>query len=275
MKQGLYIVATPIGNLKDISQRAVDTLTEADVVACEDTRITKKLFSLIGISTKKTFINICDYNEAENAEKIINLINSGLMVALVSDAGSPLISDPGYKLIKACREQNIYITTIPGACAVICALQLSGLPTDRFLFAGFVPNKEKARIDFFNELINTKATLVCYETAPRLLKTLNVIKNVFNKPIVSVAREITKMYEECLTSDVDDLITTFSQKEPRGEMVVMIYQKEVEKNIDLESILKQELKKVALKTAVVNVVKEYGLNKNDVYAKALEIKNER
>lgn len=275
MKSGLYIVATPIGNLGDISKRALEVLENADVIACEDTRVTKKLFSLLGLSLHKNFIPFHDHNEELETAKILNFINEGKAIALVSDAGSPLISDPGYKLIKKCKEENVYMATIPGACAIICALQLSGLPTDRFLFAGFVPNKEKARIDFFEEIMDINATLVCYETAPRIIKSLEAIKKVFKNPQVSVAREITKIYEECKTGSVDDVIAYFSKATPKGEMVLMINQKPEAKEIDLINILKVELEKNNLKTAVDNVVKTYALNKNVVYKKALELKNER
>ena len=167
LKNGLYIISTPIGNLQDISQRALDILNQAPIIACEDTRVTKKLFSLLGLSLHKKFITYQDHNEEQQAQQLIDLINDGQIIALVSDAGSPLISDPGYKLVNKCREQNIYVTAIPGACAVITALQLSGLPTNRFLFAGFIPNKDKARADMFNELKQINSTLIFYETAPR------------------------------------------------------------------------------------------------------------
>lgn len=162
MQNGLYIVATPIGNLGDLSPRAAETLANADVIACEDTRIAKKLFALLNISTAgKKFIVYQNYNEEDEAQKIINLaVNDGKSIALVSDAGSPLISDPGYRLVRKAREQNVFVTVLPGCCALVCALQLSGLPTNRFLFAGFIPNKDKARADTLKEVRDTKATIV-------------------------------------------------------------------------------------------------------------------
>ena len=163
MKSGLYIVATPIGNLGDISPRAVETLSEADVIACEDTRISKKLLSLLGISLNKTFLTLHDHNESERLQQIISLITEeGKSVALISDAGSPLISDPGYKLIRECRRHGVAVTTLPGCCALICALQLSGLPTNRFMFAGFIPNKDKARAETFSSVKDIDATIVFY-----------------------------------------------------------------------------------------------------------------
>lgn len=276
MKNGLYIVATPIGNLGDMSPRAIEVLKEADVVACEDTRVTKKLFSLLGISLHKTFITLHDHNEDEQAQKIIDCVLAGQSVAQVSDAGSPLISDPGYKLIKKCKEAGIYITTLPGCCALISALQLSGLPTNRFMFVGFIPNKDKARTDLFAKYKNLDATLIFYETAPRLLKTLTVAKDVFGNREMSVAREISKVYEECQTASAEDLIEFYTQNPPKGEMVFMVApaaEEEIRQEIDLDAVLKDKLAKISLKTAVKEIVETYGLNKNEVYEQALRIKN--
>lgn len=276
MKSGIYIVATPIGNLSDISSRALEILKEADVIACEDTRVTKKLFSLLNLSLKKTFITLQDHNEEEQAQKLIDMVNEGKAVAQVSDAGCPLISDPGYKLIKRCREQGIYICTIPGPCALICALQLSGLPTNSFMFAGFIPNKEKARRDLFNKLKDIDTTLVFYETAPRIVKTLEQAKDIFSGRTMAVAREITKMYEECLSGTVEELLSKFSQQEPRGEMVFMVAPPVANNHADLdvEGLLRHKMSDLPLKTAVRQMVDEYGLNKNDVYNLALMLKNE-
>lgn len=277
MKNGLYIIATPIGNLGDISARAVETLENATVVACEDTRVTKKLLSLLNISNKKLFIPLHDHNEEDQAQKLIDLIqNENQAIALVSDAGSPLISDPGYKLIKHCREQNVYITVIPGCCALISALQLSGLPTNRFLFAGFIPNKEKARADNFLELKDTKATLVFYESANRIVKSLTAAKEIFGDREMAVAREITKMFEECVNGTAEELIAYYSAKEPKGEMVFMIAPAGEKDNseLDVESILRDKMQSLSLKMAVKATVEEYDLNKNEVYELALKVKNE-
>ncbi len=277
LKNGIYIVATPIGNLQDISLRAKETLINADVIACEDTRVAKKLFSLLGIDNKKTFIRLDDNTEQEQSQHLVNLAISGKTIALISDAGSPLISDPGFKLIRLCRKQGINVCTIPGACAVICALQLSGLPTNRFMFAGFVPNKDKARKDLFLELKNVNTTLVFYETANRIIKTLNVVKEIFIGREVAVAREITKIYEECISGSAEDLISHFSDKEPKGEMVMMISPPTDNDNvntIDLKALIRQELSQNSLKTAVKNIVSKYNLNKNDVYELALQVKDE-
>lgn len=279
MKSGLYIIATPIGNLSDMSSRAIETLSSVDVIACEDTRMSKKLLSLLGISINKSFLPLHDHNEDSQANKLIELIrDEGKSIALISDAGSPLISDPGYKLIRRCREQNIYITTIPGCCALICALQLAGLPTNRFLFAGFIPNKEKARFDTFENLKNLDATLVFYESANRIVKTLTVVNEVFPLREVAIAREISKIYEECLNGTALDLINHFNAKEPKGEMVLMISPPLADENnqeIDIAALLHEKLAQTSLKTAVKEVVAEHKLNKNEVYEIALQIKNNR
>lgn len=276
LRNGLYIISTPIGNLRDISPRAVEILQQAPVIACEDSRVSKKLFSLLGISLSKKFISYEDHSEEQKAQYIIDLINDGNAVALISDAGSPLISDPGYKLVRQCRLQNIYLTAIPGACAVITALQLSGLPTNRFMFAGFIPNKDKARADLFAELKDINTTLVFYETAPRLLKTLAQAAKIFGAREISVARELTKMYEEVICGDFDKVMEHFKQNEPRGEFVLMLAPP-AEKHIapeDIKQILQQRLQKTSLKTAVKEICTEYKLNKNEIYDLALELKNE-
>lgn len=277
MKNGLYIVATPIGNLQDISPRGIQTLKEADVIACEDTRISKKLLSLLGIGLQKTFITLHDHNEAEQASKLIGLIKDGKAVALISDAGSPLISDPGYKLINHCRAAGVYFTVIPGCCALICALQLAGLPTDRFMFAGFIPNKDKARKDLFTELKDIPATLIFYETAPRILKTLAAAAEVFGNRRMAVAREITKVYEQCLTGTPFELTEAFAVQPPKGEMVFMV--SPPEKNTppaaqDFEGALRRKLATQPLKTAVKEISESFKLSRNEVYQTALRIKDE-
>ena len=278
MKSGLYIVASPIGNLDDISARAIQVLNGADVVACEDTRVTKKLFSLLGISCKKIFITYHNYNEEEQSQLLLDYLNQDKSVALISDAGSPLISDPGYKIVRKCKELGIYVTSIPGCCAIITALQISGLPTNQFMFAGFVPNKEKARIDFFDKLKHIPATIVVYETAQRLLKTLNVIKNLFEDREISIARELTKIYEECINGTADDLIAHYSERAPKGEIVMMIAPCSEDNNkddVNLEDIIRKKLSTAPLKSVVKEIVATYGFNKNEVYDLALRIKDEQ
>lgn len=275
MKNGIYLVATPIGNIGDISFRALEVLKSANIIACEDTRVTKKLFSLIGLSTNgKKFVALHDHNETEIAQTIIDLAVAGNVIAYVSDAGSPLISDPGYKLANMSKEQGVYFTTIPGACAVICALQLSGLPSNRFLFAGFIPNKEKARLEMLEKYQKIDATLIFYETANRLIKTLVAVSKIFGNRQISVVREISKIYEESICGTVSELITHFNANSPKGEIVLLISPYESEENIsDYTSELLSELQTNTLKTAVKNIATKYKLNKNEVYQKALELKD--
>jgi 16S rRNA (cytidine1402-2'-O)-methyltransferase len=276
LRNGLYIIATPIGNLKDISPRALEILSEAPVIACEDTRISKKLFALLGLSLQKKFITYEDHSEENKAQSLIDIINEGAAVALISDAGSPLISDPGYKLVHKCREQNIYVTAVPGACAVITALQLSGLPTNRFMFAGFIPNKDKARSDLFNELKDIDTTLVFYETAPRLLKTLQQAQLIFGEREIAVTRELTKMYEETQNGTFAGLITHFTENPPKGEFVFMVAPplKKAPQPTDIRELLQKRLTETSLKTAVKEIAALTGINKNEVYALALELKDE-
>ncbi|MBQ9035131.1 MAG: 16S rRNA (cytidine(1402)-2'-O)-methyltransferase [Alphaproteobacteria bacterium] len=277
LRNGLYIIATPIGNLQDISARGLDILRQAEIVACEDSRVTKKLFSLLGISLNKKFIAYEDHQEESRAQMLIDLISEGNAVALVSDAGSPLISDPGYKLVRLCRRQNIYVTAVPGACAVITALQLSGLPSNRFMFAGFIPNKDKAKRDLFNELAALNSTLIFYETAPRLLNSLQTAAEIFNEREAAVVREMTKMYEETVCGKFSELIEYFSTNEPRGEFVLLIAPPTAPQQPSLTDIkpqLRQLLLQTSLKSAVKEICEQHNLNKNDVYALALELKNE-
>lgn len=275
LNSGLYIVATPIGNLKDLSDRAKEVLTEADFIAAEDTRVTKRLFSLIGLSLHKNFIAYEDHSEQFKFQKIIDLIKEGRSVALVSDAGSPLISDPGYKLVRECRKKGIYITTIPGACAVVSALQLSGLPTNRFMFAGFIPNKDKARSDLFLELQSINTTLVLYETANRLVKSLKVLANIMPEREIAIVREITKIYEECIFGSINDIIEQLEENPIKGEIALVISPPcESSSQIpDIELLLKKELTHSSVKEAVKKISETYKLRRNDVYEKALEFKN--
>lgn len=277
MESGLYIVATPIGNLNDISSRAVEVLKEAKIVACEDTRVTKKLFALLGIGNDKKFISYHDHNEEECSPYVIQLLQEGEAVALVSDAGSPLISDPGYKLVKKCRDSDIKIFAVPGASAVICALQISGLPTNRFMFAGFIPNKDSAREKLFAELKDIDTTLIFYETAQRILKTLPVMKKYFGSREIAVAREITKIYEECKNGTADELIEYYTEHQPKGECVIMVappLEKEMLSVEDLSERIKSALSTASLKDVAKNLSVELNINKNEIYQLGLKIKSE-
>ncbi len=274
---GLYVVATPIGNLNDISARALDTLNAAEIIACEDTRVTKKLFALLGISIHKNFICYQNYNEEDKAAGIVDIIKGGQAVALVSDAGSPLISDPGYKLVSLCRKEGVKVYSIPGASAVICALQLAGLPTNRFMFAGFIPNKDKARADLFNELKSINTTLVLYETAPRLLKTLQAAGDMFGTREMAVVREITKLYEDARNGTAQELAQYYTENPAKGEIVLVIAPpcQSESAEIDVKNELLSRLQKMSLKSAVEEVTALSGLSKKEVYNQALVLKDKK
>ena len=268
---GLYIVATPIGNLGDLSRRAVTVLGAVAAVACEDTRVTGKLMHHLGTKTK--LIRYDDHASDATRDHILGL--AALQpVALVSDAGTPLISDPGYQLVKAARERGIAVTSIPGPSAAIVALTLAGLPSDRFLFAGFLPSKAKARADTLAELAAIKATLVFYETAPRLTAALAAITEVLPGRDVAVARELTKLYEECRSGSPAELIAHYEAHPPRGEIVLVIAPpgEVVTSAADADALLIAALKSHKASQAAAEVARATGLDRKMLYARAMELK---
>lgn len=221
MSGTLYIVATPIGNLEDISQRALRVLREVDLVACEDTRHTKKLLNHFGINTKT--ISYHEHNERERAEELCLILESGKSIALVSDAGTPLISDPGFRIVNTAIEKNISVVPVPGAAAFVAALAASGLPTDQFYFAGFLPPRSNARRARLEELAQIPATLVFYEAPHRIAATLRDAIEVLGHRQAVVARELTKLHEEFARGRLSELVERFSKTENvRGEIVLMI-----------------------------------------------------
>ncbi|MBF0384976.1 MAG: 16S rRNA (cytidine(1402)-2'-O)-methyltransferase [Candidatus Omnitrophica bacterium] len=215
----LYIVSTPIGNLGDITFRAVETLKAVSLIACEDTRHTKILLDHYGIKTPTT--SYFQHNEFSKGEMLLKVLKEGKGVALVTDAGTPGISDPGYKLIKLARENHVPITVIPGATALIAALSLSGLPSDSFIFEGFLPVKPKARRKKLEALTQEKRTFIFYESVHRIEKSLQDIRDVLSDPQVVIARELTKTFEEVITGKASDLLGRFAQKGIKGEMVLL------------------------------------------------------
>ena len=271
LEQGLYIVATPIGNLGDITLRAVDILQRCSVIACEDTRVTGKLLSHLGVSNALRRYD--DHsNEAARAE-LIGAARDGA-VALVSDAGTPLISDPGFRLVREAREAGVPITTIPGACAAIAGLTLSGLPNDRFLFGGFLPVKEKARADILHELGATRATLIFYETGPRLVKSLNAIEANLGVREISVAREITKMHEECRAGSAAELADYYAEHPPKGEIVLMVGPSSDESDVgDPDDLLREALIELSPSKAAAKVAKATGKDRQALYTRAVELKS--
>lgn len=216
---GLYIVATPIGNLGDVSARAREVLASADVVACEDTRVTGHLLHLIGI--KRPLLRHDDHADDSARARLVERM-ADQRVVLVCDAGTPLISDPGYRLVRDARAAGRLVTSIPGPCAAITALTLAGLPTDRFLFAGFLPAKAKARDEAIAELASVRASLVLYESGPRLGACLAALAEGLGEREAAVNRELTKLHEECVTGTLSALAARYADEKPKGEIVIVV-----------------------------------------------------
>ena len=272
LEPGLYIVATPIGNLGDITLRAVDVLRRCDGVACEDTRVTGKLMKHLGVS--KPLWRYDDHSEHRDRERLVETLRSRA-VALVSDAGTPLVSDPGYRLVNDCRAEGIAVTVLPGPCAAIAGLSVSGLPNDRFLFAGFLPSKEKARRDVLAELAVVDATLIFYETAPRLTKSLAAIGEALPDREIAVARELTKIHEELRRGLADGLIPWFEAHPPKGEIVLLIappLEMQQASAADADALLLEALQTSKASQAVAQVAKATGLDRKLLYARAMELK---
>lgn len=270
---GLYIVATPIGNLGDITLRAIETLRCCDAVACEDTRVTGKLMKHLRLS--KPLWRYDDHAEAKDRERLVEAMRSRA-VALVSDAGTPLVSDPGYRLVNAARAEGIAVTVIPGACAAIAGLTVSGLPNDRFLFAGFLPAREKARGDVLADLAGIAATLVFYETAPRLTKTLAAINQAMPYREVAVARELTKLHEECRRGLPAGLIAWYEAHPPKGEIVLLIGPPADHGNeeVDADAMLRAALAVAKPSQAAAQVARATGIDRRALYARAMELQRE-
>jgi 16S rRNA (cytidine1402-2'-O)-methyltransferase len=270
LSPGLYIVATPIGNLGDMTLRAADILARCDAVACEDTRVTRKLMQHFGLS--KPLWRYDDHASDEDRARLLEAMRDKA-VALVSDAGTPLVSDPGYRLVRDARAAGISITSLPGPSAPVMALTLSGLPTDRFLFAGFLPAKDKARGETLAELAAVKATLVFFETGPRLAKSLAAIGELLPGREIAVARELTKLYEECRTGTAEELIAHYAAHPPKGEIVLLVGPP-ANRNAsaaDADRLLLEALMTEKPSRAAALVAKATGIERQALYARALEL----
>jgi len=256
---GLYLVATPIGNLRDITVRALEVLAAADLIACEDTRVTRKLL--------------------EARPKLIARLAAGAAIALVSDAGTPLVSDPGYKLVRDARAAGASVTALPGASAVLAALTLSGLPTDRFLFEGFLPAKEGARRARINELKRIPGTLVLFETGARIAATLADLAAELGPRQAAICRELTKLYEEVRRGELGMLARAAAQaEEPRGEIVIVVAPPDRQAEVgaaDLDALLRQALERLSVKEAVAEIAAVTGESRRGVYQRALALAKER
>ena len=265
VEHGLYIVATPIGNLGDLSHRAEQILGVADLVLVEDSRVTGKLLNHIGKKSKMMVYN--DHKGEQERREILAALRCKI-VALVSDAGTPLISDPGYKLVRDAQAQGIYVTTAPGPSAAIAALTLSGLPTDRFLFEGFLPSKTKARGEVLAELNPIKATLVFYENGSRLGAMMaDALANLGDRQ-GAVIREITKKFEEIVTGSLKELADRYADEKPKGEIVVVIGPPVAAKpasNAEVEQALREALRRLPASKAAGEVSRIYGADRKALY----------
>ncbi|HYX48013.1 MAG TPA: 16S rRNA (cytidine(1402)-2'-O)-methyltransferase [Sphingomicrobium sp.] len=270
LQPGLHIVATPIGNLSDLSPRAADTLRKADRILAEDTRITGKLLAHIGARVPMTRYD--DHSSDRDRKHIVGLLGEKA-IALVSDAGTPLISDPGYKLVRAARDAGHAVHTVPGPSAAIAALTLAGLPTDRFLFLGFLPAKAKARSIAIAEVASVRATLVLYESGPRLGETLAALQRGLGARDGAVAREISKLHEECVTGTLAELATCYAKATPKGEIVVLVGPPAAAAEAsdeELDNALDEALGHLSPSRAAADVAERLHVPRKRAYARALE-----
>jgi 16S rRNA (cytidine1402-2'-O)-methyltransferase len=272
---GLYVVATPIGNLRDISLRALQTLAAADLIACEDTRVTRKLIEHYGIGTALTPYH--EHNAAEARPKLLARLAQGQSLALVSDAGTPLISDPGYRLVREAEEAGHTVIAVPGASAVLTAISVAGLPTDRFFFEGFLPAKQAARQKRIAAVAAIPATLVLFESGPRLAAALADLAEGLGARAAAVCRELTKLHEEVRRGSLDELARVYAEGgETRGEIVIVVAPpgEPAAAAEDVDDLLRNALARVSVKDAVGEVALATGRPRREVYQRALALAKE-
>ena len=275
----LFLVATPIGNLEDITLRAIRVLKEADLIACEDTRHTRKLLDHFGIN--KPTISYHEHNEQSRAQELTEKMRSGAKVALVTDAGTPGISDPAYRIVVAALAQNIPVIPIPGATALVAGLIASGLPTDAFLFVGFLPSKRQARREKLEEIRTYRETIVMYEAPHRITETLLEARSILGDRQASLARELTKLHEQFLRGTLSEISAQLQTQEPRGEMTLVIAGQSAEEivtpsaEIPLTELLEKlmQSQNLSRNDALKQVAKMRGLSKKEAYNLLLEEKN--
>jgi 16S rRNA (cytidine1402-2'-O)-methyltransferase len=277
LESGLHLVATPIGNLRDITLRALEVLAAADVIACEDTRVTRKLLDHYGITTPLTPYH--EHNAAVARPKLLERMVAGEVVALVSDAGTPLISDPGFKLVRAVHEAGQFVSALPGPSATLTALSVAGLPTDRFFFEGFLPAKEGQRRSRIAELAHIQATLVLFETGPRIARTLSDLADGLENREAAICRELTKLHEEVRRGDLPTLARDYVEgAETRGEFVIVIGPPAADagraEDQDVDALLRRVLKRASVKDAVSEVAAATGRPRREVYQRALVLSDE-
>ncbi len=273
---GLYIVATPIGNLRDITLRALDTLAGASEVLAEDTRVARKLLDAHGIKARVTPYH--DHNGAQRRPELLNKLENGATLALISDAGTPLVSDPGWKLARDVLDAGHKVFPLPGASALLAGLVSSGLPSDKFMFCGFLPTKSGARRSEAQALASVPATLVFYEGGSRLAACLSDLSEALGgSREAAVARELTKLFEETRRGTLDELAQHYAQAgPPKGEIVILVGppNAEIVNQEDLDAALRNAMREMSLKTAATDVAEAFGLPKRDVYQRALQLKSD-
>lgn len=261
LKPGLYIVSTPIGNIEDVTIRALNILKNVDYIVCEDTRVTQKILQQYAIKNKLIIYN--DFSNNKDREKITEKIRGGLSIALVSDAGTPIISDPGYKLVKALSNENLYYTAIPGACALINGLVLSGAASDLFTFHGFLPIQQKSREQIFSQITENNHTHIIYETSKKLTNTLLDIQKFLGDIEIIITREMTKKFEEIISDKISNLL----DKKFLGEIVLIIPKTTITKNTEeVDTQILEITKKLSTKDGQILLQKLYpSIRKNDLY----------
>ncbi len=269
----LFIVATPIGNLKDITYRAIEVLSNVDLILCENTKNSHKLLSYYGINTKVRAYN--DHSNHRDRTKILDLLIAGKNIALISDAGTPLISDPGFKLVRELYDHNIIVRPIPGATAIAAAICASAMPTDRFLFCGFLPNQKSKVEAELEELKLHKCTLIFYESPKRIANTIGAIYRIMGDRDIAIAREVTKLHEEFIICKCSDFMN--QTREWKGEIVLMVsgFSLDESDDIDLNTTLTNLLEDHSLKDAVEIASTLTKANKKEIYSAALELRSRR
>jgi len=271
---GLYIVSTPIGNLADITLRALEVLSGADIIACEDTRVTAKLLQRYAIKARRVAYH--EHNAEKEGPLLLEAIRSGKVVALVSDAGTPLVSDPGQRLVAAARLEGLAVFPIPGPSAPIAALTASGLPTDVFTFGGFLPSKSGQRKTVLQSFLGQAGTLMFFEGPSRLVASLNDMAEIFgNDRQACVARELTKLHEEAVLAPLGELIEYYEAKPPKGEIVIVLAPQIKNEASDPDAVLRELLTEMSVSRAAGEAAKLTGMTKRDLYARALKIADEK
>ena len=273
LKPGLYIISLPIGNSKDITIRAIEYLQSVDEIYCEDTRVTNKILSIYKI--KKSLKNYHDHNGKKVRPEIIKKIKDGKTIALVSDAGTPLISDPGYKLVSELKAKDLYVTAAPGASSPITALTLSGLPTNSFYFLGFLPVKDQSRKNLIEGLKNLKTTIILFESANKINKTLQDLIDILGNREIAICREMTKKFEEIITGKISDIAQKIVSKKLKGEIVIVLYgDNKKDQEINLDEIINSFEGEYRPSELAKIISDQTGVSKSIIYNKIIRLKED-